>query len=237
MKLRKVQSNFTQVSNVVLNDKNLSWKAKGVYAYLYSKPDGWDFSSNRICNDSSDGRKTVLSALKELETAKYLTRKKLGNGRVEYNLDIKPECPEGTQGDDPKSPKGTVPKELSAQKVTISNTELDSNTDKESNKAFSDEKAGHEDIVKVIDAFIPVNSAFKRFYKDKTQRRSCSNLIMGHGLEKVIKVVTLLSQTNQIPYFPKIHTPYELEGKWTALEDALKTKKNELTAKRPKVIR
>ena len=77
MKLQKASVNFTQVSNVILNDKCLSAKAKGVYCYLFSKPDNWDFSSERIANEFSDGEKSIRSALKELEDAGYLERQKL----------------------------------------------------------------------------------------------------------------------------------------------------------------
>jgi len=74
--LKKISVPFTQVANCVLQDKNLSFRAKGVYAYLYSKPDGWKFSATRIASDSSDGRKPVLKALRELEKGKYLQRVK-----------------------------------------------------------------------------------------------------------------------------------------------------------------
>lgn len=53
-KLQKQESNFTQVSNLVLCDKNLSAKAKGIYAYLYCKPDDWQFASERIAKEFSD---------------------------------------------------------------------------------------------------------------------------------------------------------------------------------------
>ena len=39
---------FTQIANDLLNDKLISFKAKGVYSFLYSKPSGWYFSEKRI---------------------------------------------------------------------------------------------------------------------------------------------------------------------------------------------
>ena len=53
-KLQKVKINFTQVSNEILNNKNISAKAKGIYAYLFSKPDDWSFAYNRIASEFSD---------------------------------------------------------------------------------------------------------------------------------------------------------------------------------------
>lgn len=60
--------------NNVLNSENLSFKAKGLYTYIQSKPDGWDFSVERICLQSKDGRESVAAGLKELELEGYLKR-------------------------------------------------------------------------------------------------------------------------------------------------------------------
>ena len=65
------------VANEVLKDKNLSFKAKGLYAYLFSKPDKWDFSSTRMVLETTDGRKAIMGMLTELEESGYLKRNKL----------------------------------------------------------------------------------------------------------------------------------------------------------------
>jgi hypothetical protein len=81
---------FTQVANAVLDDKRISFSAKGVYAHLMSKPDGWDFSAERIAAMSDDGKRAVLAALKELETVNLLTRVRHNSGRVDYILNKLP---------------------------------------------------------------------------------------------------------------------------------------------------
>jgi len=70
--------------NNVLNDLNLSFKAKGLYTYIQSKPDGWDFSVERICLQSKDGRESVTAGLKELEIAGYLKRSPSMNERGQF---------------------------------------------------------------------------------------------------------------------------------------------------------
>lgn len=99
-KLSKQDTGFTQVKNSVLNDKNLSLKAKGLFAYIYSKPDNWDFSTDRITEDSLDKVSSVRSAVKELEENEYLTRRRLSTGRVDYfiHFDKKPQCENPTMG-------------------------------------------------------------------------------------------------------------------------------------------
>src|SRR5262245_43748741 len=72
----------------MLNDKTLSLQAKGLYAYLFSKPDGWQFSGDRIADDQADGRRAVFAALNELERTHWLTRRKLQSGRMLYRLEI-----------------------------------------------------------------------------------------------------------------------------------------------------
>jgi len=133
MKIKKIETNFTQVSNNPLNDNRLSWKAKGVFAYLYSKPDDWDFSSDRIKNDSSDGRDSLLAGLKELELTGYLHRIKNPTGKVSYILDYDPKSEKPIQGPEPKSDIPTMGKSHSGKSRPISNTEVHSNTELDSN--------------------------------------------------------------------------------------------------------
>jgi len=35
--------NYSVVNNTVLRDTKISWKAKGIMAYMLSKPDDWTF--------------------------------------------------------------------------------------------------------------------------------------------------------------------------------------------------
>lgn len=79
MKLRKIEVPFTQVANTVLTDNELTWKAKGLFSYLASKPDGWDFAGKRITEEASDGLKSTQTGLRELEENGYLKRERQTN--------------------------------------------------------------------------------------------------------------------------------------------------------------
>jgi hypothetical protein len=133
-KTRKQNIPYTQVANSLLCDPALSLKAKGLFAYLYSKPDDWDFSAHRIAYETRDERKAILGAMRELMEAGYVTRRKLGNGRVEYHIGERyqvihsPKSQNGTQGE-PKSQNGTVPKRHGAESGPINKKE--DNTNKE----------------------------------------------------------------------------------------------------------
>ena len=139
-KLQKNFVNFTQVSNTVLNDERLSFKAKWVYAYLFSKPDDWLFSADRIKNDSTDWRDSVQSALKELENFWYLQRKKQGDGSIIYFLDINPKTENPTLGTDPKQEKPKVGKTQSGKIRLINNIDNNTNTELYTNTESEAEK-------------------------------------------------------------------------------------------------
>jgi hypothetical protein len=70
----------------IWGDDRLSLKAKGIWAYMKSKPAIWDFSAKRIAMDNKDETKSVQRGMRELENCGYLSKRKLGNGRVEYRL-------------------------------------------------------------------------------------------------------------------------------------------------------
>lgn len=77
MRIKKqYQKGFTTVDNVVLNDTSLSWKAKGLFVYLWSQSDEWDFYESEVVKHSTDKIASLKSGLKELEQQGYLKRQR-----------------------------------------------------------------------------------------------------------------------------------------------------------------
>ena len=72
-----IKDNFTRVPNEVVNDSNLSAKAKGIFLYLISKPDDWNFYVDQITTAFSDGKTAIQSGIKELEKSGYLVRRRV----------------------------------------------------------------------------------------------------------------------------------------------------------------
>ncbi len=66
-----VKSNFTQVSNHVLHNTNLSLKAKGLYAYIVSTG---LYRISDLTAGLKEGKDAIGKALKELEREEYLVR-------------------------------------------------------------------------------------------------------------------------------------------------------------------
>lgn len=66
------QKNFSIISNVALNDEHLSLKAKGLWAYLLSKPDNWEVRVSHLVKTCRDGRDSIYSTLRELKEFGYV---------------------------------------------------------------------------------------------------------------------------------------------------------------------
>lgn len=82
MKVEKVRrKGFTVISNDVLNNTSLSWKAKGIFAYLWSQSDSWNFYEVEVLKHSTDGKASLKAGLKELEFAGYLKRYRVRDGK------------------------------------------------------------------------------------------------------------------------------------------------------------
>lgn len=82
MRIKKVvDNNFTIVHNTFLKDKNLGINARGILITMLSLPDDWNFSIKGLANILPDGERKIGAALKELETHKYLLRKRIFKDR------------------------------------------------------------------------------------------------------------------------------------------------------------
>lgn len=68
------KKNYTVVNNFICKDSRISWKAKGIWLYAFSRPDDWSFNLEDLIKQSSDGKESVRSGLIELEEFGYLVR-------------------------------------------------------------------------------------------------------------------------------------------------------------------
>ena len=88
---------YTVMSNIHLQDRNLSLKAKGLLSIMLSLPKNWDYSIAGLVAICRENETAIKSALKELKTQKYLVVKKkaphtegdvVERSRFEYEYNI-----------------------------------------------------------------------------------------------------------------------------------------------------
>ena len=139
-KFQEINSKYVKIPNELVDDRNLSWKAKGLFCHMASKPDSYNFTVSSLSSQFPDGRFGNLSALDELKERGWITYIKRANGQGKYKLEtsIEPKSDYQTQGE-PKSgyqtkkgePKSGYP-ELGFRTVQkpdcISNTDALNNT-------------------------------------------------------------------------------------------------------------
>ena len=70
----KKEANYVVIDKTFLNDKRLSWKAKGILAFMLSKPDDWIFYLDELVKHSTDGKSSFRSGFNELKKNGYIKR-------------------------------------------------------------------------------------------------------------------------------------------------------------------
>lgn len=83
--LRKRRSGyFVQIPRETIRDRSLSWKARGLLAFLLDMPEGWDVRSPWLAEQGKEGKDAVQSGLRELRRAGYyrLERRRLLDGTI-----------------------------------------------------------------------------------------------------------------------------------------------------------
>ena len=78
-KIKGLESDFTIVPNYAINDKGLSWAARGMLLYLCSKPEDWDVTISDLVNQTGEsskrsGRDAVRAIMKELIVKGYMRK-------------------------------------------------------------------------------------------------------------------------------------------------------------------
>ncbi|MCD8215334.1 MAG: helix-turn-helix domain-containing protein [Clostridiales bacterium] len=80
MKIRVQKThNYTVMSNYHLQDRRLSYKAKGLLSFMLSVSDNWEYTIKGLATMAKDGVDSVATVLRELESCGYVDRRRNRN--------------------------------------------------------------------------------------------------------------------------------------------------------------
>jgi len=136
--LRNPKNPYGSSPRKLLEDRNISLKAKGIYAFMECKIDGWNFTASSMASQLKESRKTILVAMQELKANGWMTYHKNRDGSGVYeligNYVTSPESENDTMVLQSHSPKSTRCKNDTVQKTDCINKKDYSNKNNLSNK-------------------------------------------------------------------------------------------------------
>lgn len=84
----RLERDFTVLPNRALRDPYLSYRARGVLAYVLSMPDNWRTSADTLARQGLEGRDAIRAAINELIRAGYARRVKAQDDRGRYTTEL-----------------------------------------------------------------------------------------------------------------------------------------------------
>lgn len=210
--------NFSIIDNTCLQDKQLSWKAKGLHCYLQSLPGDWKINNVDLENRSSDNKTALSSIIKELQIAGYMVYSEqprnengqFGNKCIAVYEKPVPEerrnkfdsqkrlIKSGTANPDPESPFPVEPSTVIPNTVTqpLLNTNLP-NIEKEktelTNNAYSSDSSVslYNTVTKLFNSY-PFDEHFASDVEQQLMKYSLSNQHINSYIDYVYKRAKLL---------------------------------------------
>ena len=185
--IKKKKSSFVQVANSFIRDNNISFKAKGLFCYMFSMDESWNFTVKSIATQQKDGMASVLSSMKELKEYGYITYTKHQDGTGTYFLDDVPNVENPDVGN-PKLGKSTRIKEEQLPKNKNSKHDIllkeylanNDNVSQSSINYLSDFINYRIKIKKPIKTVAPLNAyikALKELWTLKYDVKECINIM------------------------------------------------------------
>ena len=78
------RENYSIISNSLLTDKRLSWAARGLMAYLMTKPNNWEVRQSDLIAQSPAGRVVIERCIKELKELGYIHQDRVRDSDGRY---------------------------------------------------------------------------------------------------------------------------------------------------------
>ena len=72
--VKRSRGNYTNTDNTLVRDDSLHWGPRGLFNYMWSQADGWQFYVKELVKHSPGGETELRNYLNELEEHGYLKR-------------------------------------------------------------------------------------------------------------------------------------------------------------------
>lgn len=203
-----IENRYGQTPNDLLNNEGISLKAKGLFAFLQSKPENWSFSIQRISVQLVEGKFAIREAIQELEKYGYLVRKPTKNKEgqwsgYDYILNDKPVqfpvIPETGTTDNPTTVNcDTISKKDNSNKDIVINS-----------ITSSEDKPRTQELLNLF--YKELNPNIK--FNNKTMRGDAEWLVSNYPWEKIEAMVFYCKEHQGEQFFPNITNPSQLRDK------------------------
>jgi DNA-binding Lrp family transcriptional regulator len=143
-----IKRDFTTIPNALINDNELTDRARFLFCYMAAKPDDWKFYQNKISKDLGLSIDTIRKYISELEESGWLSRELVrSEGKFDsydYTLNNSP-CRQNTDtvknhnGKKPTRENLVLTNEIPLQKNTFTNKEKNKVVENEFSTVLVDE--------------------------------------------------------------------------------------------------
>ena len=222
-KIRKhMTDQFSIKSNKISQDGRLTYKARGLFDYMWSMPSDWEFTIDALVKVAEkDGKTSVREGLKELETFGYLYREqiRIHSGKFAsvmiYDLYDDPENNQHYMDSTEvrKSDNGT---EVRLTDVRKSNVNISKHTSKEKKR---DILTINEDVKDIFDSYILVLDEDKQRLIKKSEDEIIRRIIF--NLDKSVKNIKRYVTTSIDNELKKLYGLHEQNNHKKAQEQKL----------------
>lgn len=172
-KIKKYKVNYSQISNEFLSDKTLSLKAKGLFCFMYSKPDDFNFTIRSLSKLLLEGQRSIMATLQELKVKGWVSYTKFPDGSGEYSLNENPNL-QNSNLDEPNCQNPNLHNSNLLKEQRINNTILNNNKD--------NSKKEEIDFISLMNYY---NKKFKksvRVFPEKAKKQF--NYLLNHKYNK-----------------------------------------------------
>ena len=176
--VKNKENPYLMLNKTSLNDSKLSWKSKGLHAYLLSLPDDWKIYIEELKEHANDGRESTSNGIKELIENGYIDRKSVHDekGRFKGYEYLVFEVP--TENGKPVNGK------TENVKLKATNKELKPNNNK------TEKSSSPSPPEKIDDESLNFCQEFKKQTGADLIPRAVKTLIKTYGIEKLKKDFT-----------------------------------------------